>query len=202
MWGASPADDVINKKKGGGINVAKLTTKQKVFADEYIKNGGNATQAAITAGYSKKTARTIAVQNLAKVNIKDYLQARLKPIEEKRNVSADEALNELIDIWKGETITSYSKQIDRLNDNEVKKDMQYEFTPDVESRLKALDLYLKYKSLLSQTQLKKIEAVIKVLEAKLESTQETDERIVFVEPDELMKQYMEGNSHEYENVDK
>ena len=182
--------------------MAKLTTKQKVFADEYIKNGGNATQAAITAGYSKKTARTIAVQNLAKVNIKDYLQARLKPIEEKRNASADEALNELIGIWKGDTITSYSKQIDRLNGDEVKKDMQYEFTPDVESRLKALDLYLKYKSLLSQTQLKKIEAEIKVLEAKLESTQETDERIVFIEPEALMRDYMEGNSHEYENMDK
>ena len=29
-----------------------------------------------------------------------------------------------------------------------------------------------------------------------------DEHIVFVEPDELMKDYMEGNSHEYENMDK
>ena len=41
----------------------KLTEKQKRFADEYIKSG-NATQAAIKAGYSKRTARTIAQQNL------------------------------------------------------------------------------------------------------------------------------------------
>ena len=34
----------------------ELTLKQKAFADEYIKNGGNATQAAIAAGYSPKTA--------------------------------------------------------------------------------------------------------------------------------------------------
>ena len=33
----------------------KLTIKQKKFADEYIKTG-NATQSAINAGYSKKTA--------------------------------------------------------------------------------------------------------------------------------------------------
>ena len=36
----------------------KLTIKQKKFADEYIISG-NATQAAINAGYSEKTARKI-----------------------------------------------------------------------------------------------------------------------------------------------
>ncbi|WP_161935081.1 terminase small subunit, partial [Lactococcus lactis] len=35
----------------------KLTEKQKRFCDEYIKLG-NATQAAINAGYSKRTARS------------------------------------------------------------------------------------------------------------------------------------------------
>ena len=33
-----------------------LTPKQKAFADEYIKNGGNASDAARKAGYSEKTA--------------------------------------------------------------------------------------------------------------------------------------------------
>lgn len=41
----------------------KLTTKQKRFADNYIKTG-SATQSAIEAGYSKKTAPTIASENL------------------------------------------------------------------------------------------------------------------------------------------
>lgn len=35
----------------------ELTPKQKAFADEYVKNGGNATQAALSAGYSAKTAK-------------------------------------------------------------------------------------------------------------------------------------------------
>ncbi|HFJ6796562.1 TPA: terminase small subunit, partial [Enterococcus faecium] len=39
--------------------MVNLTPKQKAFADEYIKNGGNATQAAIKAGYSKRSARVI-----------------------------------------------------------------------------------------------------------------------------------------------
>lgn len=168
------------------MNVAKLTTKQMVFADEYIKNGGNATQAAITAGYSKKTARTIAVQNLAKVNIREYIDAKLKPIEKKRKVSADDALNELIDIWEGKTIVGFSKQIDRLNGNEVKKDMQYEYTPDLENKIKALDLYLKYKSLLSQAQLKKAETEIRLMQAKLEALQNSGEKTTEDKLDELL----------------
>ena len=41
----------------------KLTEKQKKFADFYIKLG-NATQAAIKAGYSEKTARFTGAENL------------------------------------------------------------------------------------------------------------------------------------------
>ena len=43
----------------------KLTLKQKRFADEYIISG-NATDAAKKAGYSEKTAFTIATENLKK----------------------------------------------------------------------------------------------------------------------------------------
>ncbi|MEE6729888.1 terminase small subunit, partial [Pediococcus pentosaceus] len=36
----------------------KLTPRQKKFADNYIESG-NATQSAIKAGYSKKTAKSV-----------------------------------------------------------------------------------------------------------------------------------------------
>ena len=42
----------------------KLTLKHQRFVDEYIISG-NATQAAIKAGYSKKTANRIATENLS-----------------------------------------------------------------------------------------------------------------------------------------
>ena len=45
-----------------------MTEKQKRFCDEYIIDL-NATQAAIRAGYSPHTAKDIASQNLAKLNI-------------------------------------------------------------------------------------------------------------------------------------
>jgi phage terminase small subunit len=43
----------------------KLTEKQKRFCDYYIETG-NATEAAIRAGYSNKTARFIGAENLTK----------------------------------------------------------------------------------------------------------------------------------------
>jgi len=41
--------------KNGAVTVVKLTPKQQAFVDIYIETG-NATEAAIKAGYSRKTA--------------------------------------------------------------------------------------------------------------------------------------------------
>ena len=46
-----------------------LTTKQRVFVAEYLANGFNATRAAIAAGYSKESARSIACESLTKPNV-------------------------------------------------------------------------------------------------------------------------------------
>jgi hypothetical protein len=51
----------------------KLTVKQDKFVKAYILNGGNATQAAIKAGYSVKTAYSIGQENLTKPVIKKAL---------------------------------------------------------------------------------------------------------------------------------
>ncbi|MFP7242364.1 terminase small subunit [Pediococcus pentosaceus] len=81
--------------------MAKLTVKQKKFADEYIKSG-NATQSAIKAGYSKKTAGVIGTENLIKPNIKSYIDERLKKIESSKIMDAQEALQLLTSIARGE----------------------------------------------------------------------------------------------------
>lgn len=74
--------------------MAKLTDKQEMFCQEYLIDL-NATQAAIRAGYSKKTARDIACENLAKPNI----QARIAELKESRSnrieITSDEVLQEL-----------------------------------------------------------------------------------------------------------
>ncbi|ORI85687.1 terminase small subunit [Leuconostoc lactis] len=79
----------------------KLTPKQKKFADEYIKTG-NATQSAIEAGYSKKTAAVIAAENLIKPNIKAYIERCMADIASKRVMSYTEAVELLTSIARGE----------------------------------------------------------------------------------------------------
>lgn len=176
--------------------MAKLTKKQQIFADEYIVNGGNATQAAIKAGYSKKTARSVGNENLTKPYIQEYITNKTEPIDKKRSVSADDALDRLISIWQGAVMTSHSKQIDHLDDDAVIKDMTYEFTPDLDSTIKALDLYLKYKSLLSQAQIQKAEIEIQLMKAKLEKIKNAAEQTTEDKLDELLSAIKE-EIHDY-----
>lgn len=79
----------------------KLTIKQKRFADEYIISG-NATDAAIKAGYSKKTASVIGTENLTKPNIKSYIDERLKELEQKAIADQSEVLKYLTSTMRGE----------------------------------------------------------------------------------------------------
>ena len=78
----------------------KLTEKQKRFADEYIISG-NATQAAIKAGYSKKTAAVIGTENLIKPNIKNYIDKRLEELKSERTADAQEVLEYLTSVMRG-----------------------------------------------------------------------------------------------------
>lgn len=76
-----------------------MNIKQKKFADHYIELG-NATEAAIIAGYSKKTARTIASQLLTKVDIKEYIEDQLKKIEDQSIAKSEEVLKYLTRILR------------------------------------------------------------------------------------------------------
>lgn len=79
----------------------KLTLKQKAFADYYIETG-NATQAAIKAGYSKKYANTNASKLLQNTTISKYIEERIKNIEDKRIAKGDEVLKYLTSVMRGE----------------------------------------------------------------------------------------------------
>lgn len=81
----------------------KLTAKQKKFADNYIKTG-NATQSAIDAGYSKKTAKSVGSENLTKPDIKAYIAEKMREIESDRIMGAQEALEFLTNVVRGEEL--------------------------------------------------------------------------------------------------
>ena len=81
--------------------MTKLTEKQKRFADYYIETG-NGTEAAIKAGYSKKTARVIGQENLLKPAIKNYIDEKLEEMSSKRIASANEVMELLTSAARGE----------------------------------------------------------------------------------------------------
>lgn len=80
----------------------KLTAKQQRFCDEYLIDL-NATQAAIRAGYSAKTAQAIGSENLTKPLLKQYIEARMAAKEEKLIAKQDEILKYLTSVLRGES---------------------------------------------------------------------------------------------------
>ena len=115
--------------------MAKLTEKQKKFADYYIELG-NATQAAIKAGYSKRTANPIAAQNLAKLSIKTYIEERLAQLASERIMGAQEAVELLSSIARAE-ITEVVVVSTPVGSEVVDK------PPDIKTRITAIREILK-----------------------------------------------------------
>lgn len=82
----------------------KLTTKQKKFADEFIKTG-NATQSYKAAGYSAGSDNAAGVEGyklLRNPNIKKYIDKKMKEIEDKQIAKAEEVLKHLTSAMRGE----------------------------------------------------------------------------------------------------
>ena len=81
--------------------MGKMTPKQKRFCDEYLIDL-NATQAAIRAGYSKKTANVIGMENLTKPYLKEYIENRMAEKESELIAGQDEVLQYLTAVMRGE----------------------------------------------------------------------------------------------------
>lgn len=64
------------------MSVRGPTRQQKLFVDEYLKNRKkNATEAAVSAGYSPKSASSLAYQLLQNPIVQEYLEMREKQLE-------------------------------------------------------------------------------------------------------------------------
>ena len=81
--------------------MADLTIKQKRFADEYIISG-NASQAAIAAGYSKKYAAQNTDKLLKNTKVKSYIAERMAELDSKKIAKQEEVLAYLTSIMRGE----------------------------------------------------------------------------------------------------
>ncbi|HDS6402387.1 TPA: terminase small subunit [Morganella morganii subsp. morganii] len=74
-----------------------LTDKQEMFCREYLIDL-NATQAAIRAGYSEKTANRTASENLSKPDIQIRISELMKERSDRLQIDADYVLNRLVEI--------------------------------------------------------------------------------------------------------
>lgn len=153
-----------------------LNTRQRVFVNEYLKSF-NATQAAIAAGYSEKTARSIGSENLTKPDI----VAELERIYRENTMTADEVLFHLTQIARGD----FSDLTDRFGDLDLEKAVELgksnlikkvkrktivtandesgdgsdilESEIEAYDRLKALELLAKYHDLINKTTVKMVD---------------------------------------------
>lgn len=145
----------------------KLTAKQRLFADEYIKSG-NATQSAIKAGYSPRTVRSIGQENLTKPDIKAYIDAKMAEIESHKIADAKEVLE------------FYTRVLRKEETEEVivataKAAVTVDKDPSLKDRLTAAKELMKRYPLsdpMVQAQLKKLTADTRISEARAKTLED------------------------------
>jgi phage terminase small subunit len=144
--------------------VKKLTYKEKAFCVHFIKNGYNALQAAVSSGYSVKSAKEIGYENLTKLHIKAEIE-RLKG-----------NLEEVLQISKGKVLEEHKKiafsSMEQLHDTWISRKKFDLLTPEQKACIQSIEtnekqrmvkikLYDKQKSLDSISKLMGYDAATK-----------------------------------------
>jgi phage terminase small subunit len=98
-----------------------LTDKQRLFCDEYLIDL-NATQAAIRAGYSPKTADQQASRLLTNVKVQEYIKGKQGKLADKLEITQERVLQEyakvaFFDIRKIYTDLNSLKAIQDIDEN-------------------------------------------------------------------------------------
>ena len=141
-----------------------LNVRQKKFAAEYIKTG-NATQSAITAGYSEKYAARQGSVLLKNENVRRYLHHYATAGNNNRIISAQKALEILSNIALGKPTTKV-----------VAKEGEIPIYPTVKNQITAIQELLKRDPMamtkLEQAELKKSEAEAALAQAKERETEQ------------------------------
>lgn len=121
-----------------------MTQKQRRFCDEYLIDC-NATQAAIRAGYSKKSAKQIGEQNLTKLDLRNYIDEKLEEISSQKTADAKEVVEYLTSVMRGEAKAEVVV-VEGTGEgcSEARKIIK---NPDEKEKLKAAELLGKYHGL-------------------------------------------------------
>lgn len=149
----------------------KLTMKQKRFADEYLISG-NAKQAAIKAGYSRKSSYSIGEENLRKPELLSYIEERLQDIESESIAKQEEILKYLTSVMRGE-----QKEALLIGMGDGVQEITY-IEVSAKERIRAAELLGKrYRLWVEKQEINTTVHVNPILENILEQLQEPDEEI-------------------------
>lgn len=85
--------------------MAELRPQMMLFVTEYLRNGNNATQAAIAAGYSEKTASSQGSRLLKSVEVQQYLN------KTEQNLNKDLRM-----MFAEDAVKAYNVMLDIMND--------------------------------------------------------------------------------------
>lgn len=113
--------------------VVAMNARQKRFCDEYLIDC-NATQAAIRAGYSPKTAKVTGAKMLTNASLKAYIDEQLERIHNEKTADAQEVLEYLTAVMRGQ----HTEQTLQLIGDGVQKIADIDVS--AKERLKAAEL--------------------------------------------------------------
>jgi phage terminase small subunit len=145
---------VICRRAPGLSAVASMTPKQERFVEEYLVDL-NATQAAVRAGYSARTARAIGRENLDKPDIQAALQTAFAARSQRVEIDQDWVIRRLariadLDLRKLFTDDGTLRPIQELPEDVAgaissvdvikRKDDAEEYRVRLPDRIRALDL--------------------------------------------------------------
>jgi len=134
-WSGQPGLKKENRLMAKVGSNPRLSQKQQAFVDEFIIDR-NATQAAIRAGYSEKTAQEQSSQLLSKLIIQDAVNERLKEREKRTEITVDYILTNL------KSIVERCLQVEAVLDKQGNLTGEYRF--DASGANKALELLGKH----------------------------------------------------------
>lgn len=153
--------------------MAKLTAKQQRFIEEYLVDL-NATQAAIRAGYSKKTARSVGAENLTKPDIQKAIQKRLSEKEKALMATQDEVLKTLTRILRREapehvvvTLKSHRSFYDENGNKQIIDREESNIVPiptKISDVNKAAELLGKYHAMWTDRQQLDIQSAVQIID--------------------------------------
>lgn len=87
-----------HKFKTSNGQIEKRIKKNRIFALEYLSNGGDATEAAIKAGYSAKTARVAGSRLLHDARVQSYMKKHVEKTEQAAGATFEWKVKTLMDV--------------------------------------------------------------------------------------------------------